>query len=198
MRVILREPERSDRPFGVILRCSGPQDDALARTPHSRIRKIDSPNSPVRRPFDPRDERIRASFPIDDALRKIVLRILEYNERIAHRGGGEFRRRLTDRHRVVDGLPGALEDAELLVLDQAVAADGPRHPHHRFGLRCHPLLVDDLAVASSSLPTSGDPGEFVDGAGALSGDRTGENGKNDNGSKKNTHLIEASGLDLSC
>jgi len=56
------------------------------------------------------------------------------------------------------------------------------------------LMFVSADAGRGPLPASAYPREFADNASALGGGGTGENGKNNNGSKESTHLIDASGL----
>ena len=134
------------------------------RTADLCVWEIDPPCCAVRCPLNACDQRIRAAFPVDDTLREIVLRILEYRERVADRCGDELGGCLPDRRGVIDGATAAFEDPQLFVLDEAIASNGPRHSQHHLGARRHPLFVDGLTVARRALPASAHPGELTDDA----------------------------------
>ena len=100
-------------PFGI--QRLAPWQPFSFRTPNACVRKIDAAYCSAARPLDARDQRIRAATPVDDSLRKVVLRIGERDDRVADAGRDEIGRRLAGRFGMIDDARATIRQTELLV-----------------------------------------------------------------------------------
>src|SRR5262249_59360708 len=100
---------------------------------------------------NPRVEAVAFSL-VADALRKIVLRVLEHDAIRQNRARGEFGRRLTGWVRDIDETIVSFAYRDEFIFDQGIALDRATDAKHAAGARRRPQLFDN-AVAGLRFPT---------------------------------------------
>src|SRR5437867_13120354 len=130
----------------------------------SLVEEVHPPVAAAPRAFDPGEQRVGTGALVADRLRKAVLRVLEHDADVGRGPGGEDRRGLPARMRLVRQRAVLLAQDDELEVDQAPVAHRPADAHHGAAARRGPLLLDRLALRDL-LPAALQEGDAVDGQG---------------------------------